>query len=256
MTKNRELELLERIASLERIIKQKVEEAPKKVPTYNFGKITIKELRTLFDLERIYDHQVFNHWLNCDLVLADEEIQFLTTLLEREIDLIKVYNEEDLKIHFIAPILNKIDYKSFKLKIRDFYEETLVYETQQFILSGITDFVVATGLEYPEKPYFFIQEFKKGLQYSNPEPQLLAELISAIELNNFEQIRGAFIIGENWNFVILNKLAQDKYQYFVSHTFNATNINDLKCIYKSLLFVKQNISDSISNCGQSKIHKI
>jgi len=50
MNKNRELELLERIASLERIIKGK--EQPK-IPTYNFGKITIKELRTLFDLERV-----------------------------------------------------------------------------------------------------------------------------------------------------------------------------------------------------------
>jgi len=95
MTKNRELELLERIASLEQIIK--VKEAPK-IPTYNFCKITLKELRTLFDLERIYDHQVFNHWLNCDLVLTEQEIQFLTTLLEREIELIKVYNEEDLKV--------------------------------------------------------------------------------------------------------------------------------------------------------------
>jgi hypothetical protein len=57
--------------------------------------------------------------------------------------LIKVYNEEDLKVHFIAPILNKIDYKSFKHKIRDFYEETLVYETQQFILSGNPPYLLA-----------------------------------------------------------------------------------------------------------------
>jgi len=185
--------------------------------------------------------QVFNHWLNCDLVLTDEEIQFLTTLLEREIELIKVYNEEDLKIHFIAPILNKIDYKSFQHKIRDFYEETLVYETSQFILSRITDFVVATGLEYPEKPYFFIQEFKKGLHYSNPEPQLLAELIAAVELNDVQSIKGAYIIGGNWNFVILSKLDQHKYQYSISKNYDSTDLDKLISIYKSLLFVKQEI---------------
>ena len=72
---------------------------------------------------------------------------------------------------------------------------------------------------------------------------MLAELISAVELNNFEQMEGAFIIGENWNFVILNKLAQNKYQYFISHTFNAANINDLKSIYKNLLFVKHKIKN-------------
>ena len=238
MSKNRELELLERVASLEQIIKEK--KSPK-IPTYNFGKITIKELRILFDLERVYDHQIFNYWLNCDITLADQEVKFLTTLLEREIDLIKVYNEEDLKIHFIAPILNRIDYKSFKYKIRDFYEETLVYETQNFILGGVTDFIVAAGLEYPEKPYFFIQEFKKGLQYSNPEPQLLAELIAAAELNDVQTIEGAYIIGGNWSFMILTKLDKHKYQYSVSKNYDSTDLDKLIRIYKNLLFVKQKI---------------
>jgi hypothetical protein len=41
--------------------------------------------------------------------------------------------------------------------------------------------------------------------------------------------------------VILDKLERDKYQYFVSHTLNATNINDLQQIYKNLLFVKHEI---------------
>ena len=54
-------------------------------------------------------------------------------------------------------------------------------------------------------------------------------------------MKGAFIIGENWNFVILEKLAKDKYQYFISRTFNATNIHDLESIYKKLLFVKQEV---------------
>jgi hypothetical protein len=242
MTEDRERELLERVASLEQILKKETS----KIPTYHFGKITIKELRTLFKLERIYDYQVFDEWLNCDLVLSEQDIQFLSTLLEQEISLIKVYNEEDLKVHFIAPILNRIDYKSFKYKIRDFYEETLAYETPQFILSGVTDFVVATGLEYPEKPYFFIQEFKKGLQYSNPEPQLLAEMIAAVELNNFQSIKGAYIIGGNWSFVILTKLQQHNYQYAVSKNYDSTNFEKLVEIYKNLQFVKQEIFCQLS----------
>ena len=212
-----------------------------KIPIYTLSKIEHKDLRKLFEIERVFDNNIFNAWFNFEINLKDEEVLFLTELLAQEIELIRIYNEEDLKAHVISPILNKVNFKSLPKKMRDFYEETLIYETDKFILRGITDFVVAKGLEYPEKPYFFIQEFKKGLPYSNPEPQLLAELISAIELNNFTQMKGAFIIGENWNFVILDKLAQDKYQYFVSRTFNATNLNDLKCIYKNLLFVKHEI---------------
>jgi len=165
-----------------------------KIPTYAFSKIEYKDLRKLVDIERIFDNKIFNSWFNFDITLKDEDILFLKKLLAQELDLIRIYNEEDLKAHFISPILNMINFKSFKNKIRDFYEETLIYETEHFILKGVTDFVVAKGLEYPEKPYFFIQEFKKGLQYSNPEPQLLAELISAVELNNFKQMKGVFIV--------------------------------------------------------------
>ncbi len=229
-------------------ITQEFNKLKNEIPTYTFSQIEHKDLRKLFDIERIFDHKIFDSWFNFEIILTDEEVLFLTELLKQEIDLIRIYNEEDLKIHFVSPILNKVNFKSLKNKIRDFYEETLIYETNDFIIKGVTDFVVAKGLEYPEKPYFFIQEFKKGLQYSNPEPQLLAELISAVELNNFKQMKGAFIIGENWNFVILNKLDQNKYQYFISRTFNATQINDLECIYKNLLFIKHLfLSDSVQS---------
>ena len=119
------------------------------------------------------------------------------------------------------------------------------YETENFILNGITDFVISKGLFYSEKPYFFIQEFKRAEDYSNPRPQLLAELISAVELNSWKTIKGAYIIGENWNFVILNRLERHKYEYFVSRTFNSTNFEDLKGIYKNLLFVKEEIIEMV-----------
>jgi hypothetical protein len=153
------------------------------------------------------------------------------------------YNEEDLKIHFIAPILNKIKFKSIENNIRDFYENKMVYKTDKFIFSGTTNFLVAKGLFESEKPYFFIQEFKKAEDFSNPRPQLLAELISAVELNDETFMKGAYIIGENWNFVILEKIEKHRYQYFISHTFNSTNIYDLKDIYKNLLFIKNEIID-------------
>ncbi len=225
---------------LEEIIKE-FHRLKDEIPIYTFSKIEHKDLRQLFNIERVFDHAMFDSWFNFDMPLKDEDIVFLKELLAQEIHLMRIYNEEDLKAHFIVPILNKVNFKSLKHKIRDFYEETLTYETKNFILRGVTDFVVAKGLEYPEKPYFFIQEFKKGHQYSNPEPQLLAELISAVELNDVERMRGAFIIGENWNFVILDKQAQDTYQYVISHTFNATSIGDLECIYKNLLFVKHHL---------------
>jgi hypothetical protein len=213
----------------------------KKIPVYRFSKIKDKDIKKLFDIERIFSQDIFDTWFNSDIVLTDEEISFLKELLDKEIDLISIYKEEDLKIYFISPILNKVDFKSVENKIRGFYEESIVYKTNRFVLYGITDFVVAKGLEYPEEAYFFIQEFKKEVDYSDPRPQLLSELIAAVELNNSTTIKGAYIIGGNWKFVILNKLDIDKYNYAISRNFDSTKIEDLKGIYKNLMFVKNEI---------------
>ena len=51
----------------------------------------------------------------------------------------------------------------------------------------------------------------------------------------------ALKIFENNDIVILEKIEIGKYQYFVSRLFNSTNLEDLKEIYKNLLFVKEEI---------------
>ena len=75
----------------------------------------------------------------------------------------------------------------------------------------------------------------------------MAELISAVELNNEISMRGAYIVGAIWNFVILEKLGKDKYQYFVSENFDSTKIEDLKGIYRNLMFVKNEIIEKIQS---------
>ena len=131
------------------------------------------------------------------------------------------------------------------MKIKDFYESSLIYKTDKFIFKGTTDFVVSKGIKKSKKPYFFIQEFKKTKETSDPEPQLLAEMISAVELNKSQNMRGAFIIGKDWYFVILEKLGKDKYQYFISKVFNSTKIEDFKKIYRNLQFIKNEIKQMV-----------
>ncbi len=212
-------------------------------PTYSFSKIKSEELETIVDITHNFDRTIFDDWFdNSYLVDADISL-FLENLLEKEGKYLNYYYEENLKIKFLTPIFNKIDFNIDieNINIKDFYEEKLIYETDRFIFNGTVDFTIAQGKIKSTRPYFFIQEFKKGKMNTDPEPQLLAELISAIELNNELRMKGAYIVGENWNFVILEKLGKDKYQYFVSRTFNATNMEDLKNIYKNLVSVKNEI---------------
>ena len=214
-----------------------------KIPSFSFSNISFSDLNKYLDLKKGLTYTIFEPWFDSPKILDKETILFLKELIEENQIFIKSYSEENLKVNFIVPLLNRVKFKSIENEFRDFYEDKLTYKTDKFIFNGTCDFVVAKGLFQSEKPYFFIQEFKKGKENSDPEPQLLAELISAIELNNWTNIKGAYIVGAIWNFVILEKLGQDSYRYFISPNFDCTKIDDLIAIYQNLLFVKKEIKD-------------
>jgi len=236
---------LERIEQLEKEIRELKGLNDEGIATYSFSKIKIEDLHHLVKLQLKFDRTIFDTWFINDVEVDKDTEIFLTNLLEQNKFLLKSYNEEDLKIKFIAKILNYIDFQSYENNFREFYELMISYKTDKFIFTGTTDFVVSKGLLYSEKPYFFIQEFKKGKVNTDPEPQLLAELISGMELNNDTSMRGAYIVGAIWNFVILEKLGKDKYQYFVSENFDSSKIEDLKGIYRNLVFVKEEIIERV-----------
>jgi len=240
-----EIDLLKEIEELKRKLSVLKESDNASIPTYQYSKIREIDLKKLFDIEKKLTKNKFNTWFNSDIKLSLETVDFLQNLIEQNRGLIEDYNEEDLKIYLISPLLNRINFILKDQEIRGFYELPMCYRTDQFILNGTVDFVISKGLFQSEKPYFFIQEFKRSEEYGNPRPQLLAELISAIELNNWTHIKGAYVIGGNWHFVILEKLKPVKYQYFISENFDATKINDLKLIYKNLVFIKHEIINEI-----------
>ncbi len=198
----------------------------------------------MVNIKQKFSGNAFDDCFNADIALENEDEDFLAALLQKEFNFIRIYKEEDLKVKFIAPVLNRIDFRSIDKEIRDFYEEKVTYETEGFIFTGTPDFLISKGLEYSQKPYFFIQEFKKGKESSYPESQLLAELIAGVELNAARVIKGAYIVGAIWNFVILEKLAENTYQYFISINFDSSKLEDLKAIYKNFLFIKDEIFSS------------
>jgi hypothetical protein len=216
-----------------------------RVPTLSFSKIDFSNLLDIVKISRDFDDTIFSEWFNFSKDISQNEIDFLQAIIDDNRYLIDSYKEEDLKVKVITPILNRVKFLDFKNGFRDFYEEKLTYQTDRFTLTGTTDFFVSKGLEFAQKPFFFIQEFKRSLKGDDPRPQLLAELIAGVELNNWKTIRGAYIIGESWSFVILNRVDKDSYKYYVSRTFSSTNIEDLKLIYKNLLFVKNEIIEII-----------
>ncbi len=51
-------------------------------------------------------------------------------------------------------------------------------------------------------------------------------------------MRGGYIIGRNWFFVVLEKVGENKFEYAVSKQFDSLDLPDLKQIYVILQAVK------------------
>ncbi len=205
--------------------------------TYSFSKMTYKTLQKITNIEKKPREKNFEDWFNYSYALNKEEEFFLQELINKEEMYLEFYNEGLLKARFIIPILNKINFLTDKF--RDWYEYEIEGVVNGYKLSGKTDFMVATGTRLPEKPYFFIQEFKRTeINAKHPIDQLHAEMAVAIEINKKNKLFGAYNIGKLWNFIILEKLTENKYQYYESESFDCLKINDLKQIYINLQAVK------------------
>jgi hypothetical protein len=224
---------------------------------FSFSKIEYKNLKETVNLNKILDSQTINsffeEWFKTEILIDKTDMNFLKNLDSRyggsQASILKKYSEDTLKAKFITPILNQVDFFSMENNISDFYHESLDFFNldKKIKFHGFCDYFVSKGIESPEEPYFFVQEFKRD-NGSDPEFQLVAEMIAGLEKSNLSEIKGAFISGSIWNFVILRKRNSEKnysYVYSVSENFDASKFEDLKAIFKNLLFVKREIFDLV-----------
>ncbi len=193
-------------------------------------------MRNLVNITERIDDSVFESWFNYDYQISRTEERFLTQLLETNRRFLDSYTEEELKAQFIIPLFNQINF--FSNDVRGWYERPLSGVINDVLLNGYTDYMIAKGIETPEHPYFFIQEYKKELGDRHPKNALLAEMMVAMQLNEENLMRGAFVIGRIWNFVILKKLGNNQYDYFRSPDFNVLKIQELKQLYINLQAIK------------------
>ncbi len=207
--------------------------------SYNFSTIRFADLEKIVEIRQGKDKippQKFNEWFKFDYVMSDEEINYFDKLIKKHYSYLDMYHEEDLKMKFLSLIYNQVNFHTEKF--RDWYDAKIQGEINGVKFNGFADFLIATGLEEPQNPYFFIQEFKPTNPDKHPKNQLLAELLLAIEKNQVNIMRGGYIIGRNWFFVILEKIDENAYEYFVSQQLDSLNFEHLRQIYVCLQAVK------------------
>ena len=212
-----------------------MEQKDNKIITFRFA--TIEQLMEVVDIERMIDDSKLEEWLNYKYEINKDEKYFLNELIDTHRNLLHTYNEISLTAKFIAPVLNKV--KFYNKKIKDWYGYKIEGKLNGYTFKGEPDYIIATGISYPKKPYFFLQEYKRAINPTgNPEYQVVAEMLIAMTLNNTNIIRGSYIVGRTWNFLVLEKLENEKYKYYVSKAYDCLDFEHLKQIYINLQAVK------------------
>ncbi len=188
------------------------------------------ELILTFNLDRIvsYKTPLMAEWLDVNLpVFTNNEQETFDKILNKAIEKIDSWSEEDLKMKFLSFVL-ELGEMSDEGRLVTFFDKSLKGVVEGVSLSVKSDFMMAKGyLNVYQTPYFHFQEYKPQL---NPTGEPMAQLLEAFLIaqnknreDGFEfPLYGCEVIGRQWNFIIM-----EGKQYCSSNSYDCTNKNDL-----------------------------
>jgi hypothetical protein len=207
-----------------------------------------------FGYERIASKfGLLEQWLHDanGIAIKPQDLVIIEALREDlEVDVVS-HNEEELKVHFITPILNLVKlgkrnvYKLFAQ--RNIAAQVTNKKGVTDKLGGRVEVMVAMGTQNPRHPYFFVHEYKplNKSTPSDPLGQLVAAMIVAQVTNADEKpIYGLYVMGGSWRFVVL-----EGKKFGESKPYEATDEDDLKLIVQALFWMKNHIELRIATEG-------
>ncbi len=197
-------------------------------------KSDIEDVLDAFALNRNTECELLDKWFSVPYEFNDADKTLLEKKRKQLIDEGEFWNEEELKMRFLAFLLEIADIDE-KGKIKVFFERPMYAIVNGYELNVICDAMVATpkGIGKPKKPYFFLQEFKKQKNSADAEGQMLiAMLIAQVENSNTNPVYGCWIQGRYWIFTTL-------YQnnYCISKSYDASqkeHLHIIMCALKEL----------------------
>ncbi|MEM9847019.1 MAG: hypothetical protein AAF847_03955 [Bacteroidota bacterium] len=209
--------------------------------TKPFEQWLFEDVELVFDIERVKNLPALMDWLRVESIDHTIEPVFeqLRILLG---DNVEIFNEDELKMMFIAPFLSHFDFHN-PPHYRIFTQRKMQLKTEKVDASGKVEWMIASGKQRPRNPFFFLQEYKPEKSSGNdPLGQLLVAMVNAQRLNDppKEHLYGCYTIGRFWFFVLLEGTS-----YGVSRAYDATqedDINQMVIILKRVEdYIKQKI---------------
>jgi hypothetical protein len=188
------------------------------------------QLELTFGLKQRDSLPALESWLASEHPITEEERRLLTMLRGSAHKNVDAWNEDELKMKFIAPLLMLINFD--QERYRAFSGRKFKAVVQGVEIGGEVYFVVAMGRKTPREPFFFVHEYKRERgRERDPLGQLLAGMLAAQELNATPHLLyGCYVLGRNWFFVVL-----EGKEYAVSDAF----VSSQDDIFQILSIVKQ-----------------
>ena len=193
----------------------------------NFENWETQDIENEFDITQLKEMPLLEDWLKSTTTLDPYQTTLAEFIRTQLLDNADFWNEDELKLQFIAPLLLLIDYNKIA-NCKVFSQRPLSATIKGIEIGGRVDFVLAKGKQKPIKPYFFIHEYKQETKKgsSDPKGQLLSEmLVAQVKNEDKNPVYGCYVLGRSWFFVILNHN-----QYAVSNAYNASNEDIYKII--------------------------
>lgn len=205
-----------------------------------FSKWTIEEVEETFQLKEVEQSQWLDAWQQVEISLTPPEEDGLRELGDRLRHHVLDWNEEELKIKFIGPLMLLVNYEH--PGYQTFFERRLSVKINHETLAGIVDCIIARGKRSPKRPYFCLQEYKPHRhKTTDPWGQVLAAMVAAQKLNQHDSpVYGAYVMGRNWFFVVLHGAT-----HAASLAYDATKAEELRQIFTMLKFIKQLIEQEL-----------
>lgn len=206
--------------------------------TYNFRQCTLTMLDKLFGLRQVFASPILEQWLQRQITLSDYELQTLDELRSLLNLNVPGWNEQELALHFIGPLLSLVRFTEpyrFNLFAKRKIGAIITGKDDEIELSGEPDGIIATGFREPEIPMFAFTEYKRQLDPNgDPAGQTLAAMLVAQRLNpKPHPIYGCYVIGRDWFFMVLSEN-----HYIISTGHNALQSPELEDILRILKNLK------------------
>ena len=198
-----------------------------------FKEWNLDKIEEAFGLKQVWQSEILDELINHPYQLDEMERTFVTKLQRHFSFGGDDWNEVELENKFISPMIVLSEIADEKCSY--FLERELSTTIDEYDLSGKVDGMIATGFRSPKKPYFCLNEYKRGTDPDgDPKGQALIAMLVAQKLNNNNApIFGCFVIGRIWQFMIL-----EGNQYTISRDFSCVDneVFDIFRILKGLRF--------------------